>query len=292
MTKKLTDYADNEYSQSGEDGILAEILDRLGVSCGTFCEFGAWDGIHLSNCYRLLESESWEGVMIEADKSKFEELKRTASEYPERLEIFNRRVAATGKNSLDNILDKSNLSYDFDILSIDVDGPDYYIWQGLSEFQPKVVVIEYNRCLGPDLRYASSFGMNTVLEMHHAKDEGINTLNYHPFRGYGSSFKSMAELGNSKGYNLVSATQQNMIFVHSSVVDLLSLDEKQLSNPQTHWQDEWTSKRWCNPLSDQNTPFYSKGFIENMSRFLSSIKKNGISQTIQNVISIIFRDIF
>ena len=59
----------NIYSQNGEDGIIEEILKRLAKSLDkNFCEFGAWDGIHLSNCYNLIQSQSYKGLFIEGNK--------------------------------------------------------------------------------------------------------------------------------------------------------------------------------------------------------------------------------
>ena len=60
----------NVHSQIGQDGILEEIFKRVGIKKGFFCEFGAWDGVYLSNCRKLFE-EGWSGVFIEADKKVF-----------------------------------------------------------------------------------------------------------------------------------------------------------------------------------------------------------------------------
>src|SRR5579883_3161152 len=64
-------YCKNVYSQNGEDGILEQILKELGVSNGTFCEFGASDGIASSNTYNLIKNHNFKGIAIEADHSLF-----------------------------------------------------------------------------------------------------------------------------------------------------------------------------------------------------------------------------
>jgi len=80
-------YGKNIYSQNGEDGVVAEIIRRLGLSSGWFCEFGAWDGRYGSNTFALLK-RGWRGVMIEGDPARFRDLKKTASRFPDTLHIF------------------------------------------------------------------------------------------------------------------------------------------------------------------------------------------------------------
>jgi len=69
----LSAFAANVHSQYGEDGILSEIYRRLGVTAGFFVEFGAWDGMHLSNSYALVEA-GWSGCYIEGDPDRFRTL--------------------------------------------------------------------------------------------------------------------------------------------------------------------------------------------------------------------------
>ena len=68
-------YYGNIHSQRGQDGILAEIFRRLGLTQGQFVEFGGWDGIYLSNS-RFLFEKGWSGVFIECDAQKFNTLKK------------------------------------------------------------------------------------------------------------------------------------------------------------------------------------------------------------------------
>ena len=66
----LLSHARNEFSQNGEDGVLARLLDLTGPGHRTCCEFGAWDGIHFSNT-RALVLKGWRGIFIEGDPGKF-----------------------------------------------------------------------------------------------------------------------------------------------------------------------------------------------------------------------------
>ena len=78
--KSLLKYYKNIFSQSGEDGIIKEILKELKIEKGTFIEFGAWNGIKFSNCFNLLR-KGWRGIYIENNKDKFKELVENTKEY-------------------------------------------------------------------------------------------------------------------------------------------------------------------------------------------------------------------
>ena len=125
-------FKNNIYSQNGEDGIIHYIFDKLNIKNGNFIEFGAWDGKHLSNTYNLF-LQNWDGIYIESDITKYNDLLNTF-ENNERIKCINSMVGYEENNSLDNIID--NIDYtnkNFDIISIDVDGLDYYIFKAMKK---------------------------------------------------------------------------------------------------------------------------------------------------------------
>lgn len=125
--KMLSNYAKQIYSQNGEDGIIEEIFNRIGIVKGWFVEFGAWDGNYLSNT-RLLREKGWSGVYIESDKEHYRNLLKNTEGFTN-IFPFNSSVNCS-ENNLDNILIKTPIPQDFDLLSIDIDGNDYWIWKG------------------------------------------------------------------------------------------------------------------------------------------------------------------
>ena len=181
----------NVHSQNGEDGIIEEILNRLSKhldkSC---CEFGAWDGIHLSNCYNLINNKSFKGLFIEGDKKKFIDLQNNL----EKTNSFgiNKYVDFEGSNSLDNILEANNFNINFDLLSIDIDGNDYHVFDSLKKFRPKIIVIEFNPTIPNEVEFIQE------------KNNKINQ---------GSSALSLIKLAQKKNYHLVTTTLCNLIFV-------------------------------------------------------------------------------
>lgn len=208
MTDELIAYARNVYSQNGEDGILAEIGRRLDIRSGWFVEFGAWDGRRFSNACSLLENAGWRGVFIECDSSRFKALERTARAFGDRLRILNARVDSEGESTLDKLLAGTGTPQNFDLLSIDIDGNDWHVWQSIEHYRPKIVVIEGNTSILP--------GVWQV----HGED-----------RGQGSSFSALLKLGLDKGYRLVCHTG-NLIFVEDELVHGLALNPLHLESPE------------------------------------------------------------
>jgi hypothetical protein len=220
MLPELLRFRRNVNSQAGEDGVLAEILRRLEITRGWFCEFGAWDGTYLSNTYLLLD-QGWQGVMIEGDEQRFNDLRTTAQKYPDRLYPICRYVShIAGPDSLASLLAPTPIPMDFDVLSVDVDGLDYYIWEAFQNFKPKIVIIEVNSNYPPGVEHLES---------------GSNAH---------SSFTSMAKLGARKGYIPVLHTG-NVFFVRSDLIDKVARGNTDLS--------DWTNQFQHTSLSAQGS---------------------------------------
>lgn len=147
-------YFGNVHSQRGQDGILAEIFRRIGIKAGSFVEFGAWDGVYLSNC-RFLFERGWGGAFIEGDADKHLELGRLYRDY-RNVKTINAMVGAPGLpgEQLDALLQKAGLDpAGVDFVSIDVDGPDLEIFQAMT-FSPAVILLEGGFNFSPDLQKA------------------------------------------------------------------------------------------------------------------------------------------
>lgn len=205
-------YARNVFSQNGEDGIIEELFKRLDINSGYLCEFGAWDGKHLSNTFNLIQ-KGFKGVFIEGDKGKFQDLLTTCHSYPNIIPI-NAYVEYEGENTLDNLLKRTDIPSDFELLSIDIDSFDYQVWKSLKLYRPKMVIIEINS------------GVSTSNEEH------IHTADY---KYQGTGFRPTFNLGIEKGYKFVCHTG-NMIFVRNDLFDKLDIHyENELENFRTFW---------------------------------------------------------
>ncbi|MGV8995541.1 MAG: hypothetical protein ACOH12_01180 [Parvibaculaceae bacterium] len=184
----------NTYSQAGEDGVLAEIFDRLDIAQGSFCEFGAWDGQHLSNTYAFY-NKGWNGVYIEGDETRFADLERNITRPG--TDNFCAWVRTEGPTSLDALLAKSHVAKTgvLDLLSIDIDSDDLAIWKSLKSIRPKVVIIEINPTIPIDVYFENIYG-----------------------QFLGNSARSTYEFARSQDYGLIATTACNMIFIDLRLV--------------------------------------------------------------------------
>jgi hypothetical protein len=192
------------FSQWGEDGIIEEILKRLkNVSDKQCCEFGAWDGKFLSNTYNLIANHNYEAILIEANVKLFNELNIN---FPEKKIIkINKFVNFAGENTLDNILEKTHFNKDFDFLSIDIDGCDYYIFESLSKFTPKLICIEFNPSIAKEINFVQEKNMKIK---------------------QGSSAKSIIDLGLKKNYFPIATTNCNIFFIHNNFKKFITSSDK------------------------------------------------------------------
>jgi len=204
----LEEYAFSITSQFGEDGIINEIFKRIPLfDQNHWCvEFGAWDGKLMSNTWNLLQHKNWNGVLIEGSKNKFGELKHNYRKNAQ-VHLLNRMIDFEGKNSLDAVLAETPLPADFDLLSMDIDGNDYHVWNSMKKFKPKVVVIEFHCDISNHIEFVQPADMS---------------------RQQGSSLLSMIKLGKKKGYELICTTKGNAFFVRREFFDLFGIDDNSI----------------------------------------------------------------
>ena len=197
----LLDYAHNETSQNGEDGILAMVLETIGQNDKWCVEFGSWDGKTCSNTYTLITKKDYSAVLIEASPSRFKDLKNNFREHKNVI-CVNEFVGFETDNNLDTILKDTEIPQNFDLLSIDIDGNDFHVWDAIKEYKPKVVIIEFNPTIPKTVEFVQSRDMSI---------------------GQGSSVLSISKLAASKGYELVACTQCNAIFVDKQYFSLFGI---------------------------------------------------------------------
>jgi len=201
----------NSTSQDGEDVVLEEILRIINSSPDeerVVVEFGAWDGKHLSNSWNLINEHGFRGLLIEADRKKYQELEANFENNCS-VQTLCRLVSFEGENALENILlnEAVNIPKSFDVLIIDVDGNDYWIWESLKEFQPKVVCIEFNPTIPNHIIFVQDRDMKIQ---------------------QGSSIRALVELGKAKGYELVCTSLYNAFFVQKVFYDAFGIVDNSL----------------------------------------------------------------
>ena len=234
-------FCKNIYSQNGEDGIIEQLIKELNIKNGTFCEFGASNGIASSNTYNLIKNYNFSGIAIEADKIRFTECVKNYKSFPN-IMIYNGYVLYNhSEYNLDKWLEKGNMEKNFDILSIDIDCDDYYVWKNMKNFNPKIVIFEVNSYRDPifdELPKKPSSQYN--IDLLKQQNPGRVAL--------GCSFISAIKLGLNKGYIPISFTG-NVTFVRKDLIhNLKEFPYKLSDNPYDYihlysnlcmWENEW-----------------------------------------------------
>jgi hypothetical protein len=197
----LNECGKNVTSQYGEDGILEKILEMIGENNKWCVEFGSWDGKKCSNTYNLINSKDYSSVLIEDNPERFKDLVKTF-EGNKKVIPINASVSFEKENSLDTLLKTTEIPVDFDVLSIDIDGNDYHVWEAVHDYKAKIVVIEFNPTIPKTVEFVQ------------ARDLRVTQ---------GSSLLSISKLAKLKGYELVSTTKTNAIFVDSKYFGLFGV---------------------------------------------------------------------
>jgi hypothetical protein len=198
------------YSQNGEDGILAWLFERIGVTTRTVVEFGIGDGTEC-NAANLLLTFGWNGALLDADAAKAE---RARAFYAGRaaVQVVHR---ALEPDNVDDVLSKL-VPGEVDLLSLDIDGNDYWVWQALSAVRARVVAVEYNASFGPARSVTVPYRRGFDRYGEHAS--GF----YH-----GASLAALAKLGTEKGYLLAGCDSRgaNAFLVDRAAAAAAGLEE-------------------------------------------------------------------
>ena len=207
---QLPPFADVEFrcfSQNGEDGILLYLFSLIGAETRTAVEICAGDGIEC-NAANLIVNHGWQGLLFDGDREQVARGKafyaacRTTWVSPPT--VVDAWITAENVNAL---VGAHGASGPVDLLSLDIDGNDYWIWKALDCIQPRVVVLEFNGSCGPERSVAMAYDPDYRLD-----------LAAPPYR-CGASLPAFVKLGRAKGYRLVGVQSLgfNAFFVRDGV---------------------------------------------------------------------------
>ncbi|MEQ8307949.1 MAG: hypothetical protein RIA09_15440 [Hoeflea sp.] len=188
-------HARNVHSQEGEDGIIEHLLSLLPERDHWCVEFGAWDGVYLSNTFHLIESKGYHAVLIEGSSERYETLRKNMEKY-KTVECMNRFVGFEASDSLDVLLEKTGCPRDFDFLSVDIDGNDYHAIKAMTDYRPKLICVEFNPTIPSIVSYVQPAD---------------------PDVSHGNSLRALCELGLEKGYKLACANRLNAFMVRADL---------------------------------------------------------------------------
>lgn len=193
-------------SQCGEDGVLEAIFARIGATNRQYVEFGCGDGVQCNTA--ALRRRGWRGLLMDGVAA------------PGAPDVRMHAAWITAEN-IESLFDAHDVPQEPDLMSIDLDGNDWWVWRAV-ERRPRVVVAEYNANLGPAL----------ALTIPYDPQHGWDGTDF-----YGASLPALVKLGRRKGYTLVHCTQSgvNAFFVRDDLLREEARDPAAIWRPPNYW---------------------------------------------------------
>ena len=196
------------YSQNGEDGILWYIFSLIGTTNKTCVEICAGDGREC-NCANLIISHGWTGLLFDANSEHVQAGRGFYQTHPDTFNYPPKFVHAwvTAENVNDLIL-SNGISGEIDLLSLDIDGIDYWIWKSIEVVSPKVLIAEVQAIWGAEVSVTVPYRPDFTGEFV----QGFGVYS-------GASLPAFVKLGKAKGYRLVGCQRYgyNAVFVRNDV---------------------------------------------------------------------------
>lgn len=202
--QRLQDYEFKVFSQWGEDGIIQRLIAAVPLAHRTFIEFGVEDFME-SNCRFLLMNDNWQGMVLDGSARNMESLRAAYFFWKHDLQAVTAFITA---ENIDALLAASGFDPDLGLLSIDVDGVDFWILQAISCVRPRILITEYNALFGPE----------RIITVPYEADFQ-RTRKHHSNLYFGASLGAMTALAAVRGYDLVgtNSTGSNAFFVRRDV---------------------------------------------------------------------------
>jgi len=192
------------YSQWGEDGIIQYLIHAVPITVPVFVEFGVHD-YRESNTRYLLQHDNWTGLVMDAGRECIETIAKDPVYYRHNLRAVH---AFLDRENINTILRENGVTGDIGLLSIDIDGNDYWVWDAIECITPRIVICEYDSLLGPDRKVTTPY------------DPAFDRVKAHySFLYGGASLAALDHLARRKGYTLVGSNSagNNAFFVRNDV---------------------------------------------------------------------------
>lgn len=206
QSSKIIDYEFQVFSQWGEDGIISYLVNNVDIENNFFIEFGVENYLE-SNTRFLLKKFNWSGLIIDSSQKNIDYIKKDKIYWQHDINALCEFISRENINKifLENISQKN-----IGLLSIDIDGNDYWVWKAITTIDPSIVVIEYNSILGSSKNYTVPYSKN--FERNKAHYSNLY---------YGASLPALVKLGKEKGYALVTCNSagNNAFFVKKNLLN-------------------------------------------------------------------------
>ena len=211
VNEKIENSGFKAFSQWNEDGIIQFLINKIDIKNKIFIEFGV-ENYTESNTRFLLTNNNWSGLIIDGDINNINYIKKDPIYWASNLKACHSFI---NRNNINKIISDNGISGQIGILSIDIDGVDYWVWEAINNISPDIVICEYNNLFGKNIEVSVPYDENFVRENAHFSKVY-----------YGASLTALYNLAKIKGYKLVATNSagNNVFFVKNDLMsDLKSL---------------------------------------------------------------------
>lgn len=209
--EQCSDYRNAEFrvfSQWGEDGIIQYLLNHVSIERPIFVEFGV-ENYTESNTRFLLTNNQWTGLVIDSSTENIDYIRHDQIYWSSNLKAHHSFIT---KENINELLAKNGIVGDIGLLSVDIDGNDYWVWQAINSISPRIVICEYNSHFGPTAEVTVPY------DAAFTRDKAHFSKIY-----YGASISALTSLASAKRYSLVASNSagNNIFFVRNDLVGKL-----------------------------------------------------------------------
>jgi hypothetical protein len=194
------------FSQWGEDGIIQKLISSIEIKHNTFIEFGVGN-YNESNSRFLMINNNWQGFVMDSSKREIDTLKSSYYYWKYQIEAIDAFIT---KENINELLNKSGFDSDLGILSIDIDGVDYWVLESINSYNPRILILEYNAVFGKDRKITVPY--EPGFKRHEKHFSGLF---------FGASLAALEHLAKNKGYALVGTNLAggNAFFVRNDLMN-------------------------------------------------------------------------
>ncbi len=205
-SNSINDYEFKVSSQWGEDGIIQYLLKNTEIKNQIFVEFGV-ENYTESNTRFLLQNNNWKGLIIDGSEKNISYIKSDPIYWKHNLKADCEFITA---ENINEILKRNGIQGEIGLLSIDIDGNDYWVWEALDYISPGIVICEYNSYFGDTHKVSVPYDANFVRNEKHYS----NIF-------YGASISALDFLAKRKGYSLVASNKagNNLFFIRDDLMN-------------------------------------------------------------------------
>lgn len=199
-SKNIQDYEFKVFSQNGEDGIIQFLIQNTEIKNKIFVEFGV-ETYKEANTKFLLLNNGWSGLIIDGDKDAMEKIASSDLHWKYNLKSIGNFIT---KDNINEIIKSAGIEGEIGLLSVDIDGNDYWVFENIDCVNPQILIMEYNSMFGDTHKISVPYDENFVRSQKHYSN-----------LYYGASIAALCDIANKKGYDLVGSNSfgNNLFFI-------------------------------------------------------------------------------